>query len=119
MNQNKNQNPTYLAALFIAGNTIGASILGLPVILGLAGFFPGLCVLVLLWLMMLSSGLILVNQKVLHRENYDLATLYKNVLGKFSQYIVTIGYLFLFYGGDFRINSFKIKRYLTCLKIIF
>lgn len=91
-------NPTLLAALFITGQTVGASILALPVVLGLAGFFPALIVLILLWAMMLSSGLILVNQNTLHQPNTDLVSLYEQQLGPLAKYLIILGYLFLFYG---------------------
>lgn len=84
--------------MFIAGNTVGAGILALPVMLGLAGFFPALIATFLLWIMMLFSGIVMAKQNILHKENVDLFSFFEISFGKIGVFIITIAYLFLFYG---------------------
>lgn len=94
----KQENKMLPIVLFIAGNTVGAGILALPIMLGLAGFFPSVLAIGLLWMMMFFSGIIMVKQNILHNEKVDLLSFYEITFGKTGKIIITICYLFLFYG---------------------
>jgi tyrosine-specific transport protein len=85
-------------AFFIAGNTIGAAILALPVMVGLAGFRWGVVGIVLGWIMMIATGLVLADQEILYEGDADFSTLYTHYFGKIGKFIVVVTYLFLFYG---------------------
>ncbi len=86
------------SVLFVAGNTVGAGILALPTVLGLAGFFPSLIILIVMWAMMLSSGLIIVDKNIGQPQHADLPSIYTSMFGRAGTIIITVGYLFLFYG---------------------
>ena len=87
------------AALFISGASIGAGLLALPVQTGLSGMIPALSGLMLTWAFMLISGLILVESFIgLKQPSAGLFTLYKHELGKWSGWLVTPGFLLIFYG---------------------
>jgi tyrosine-specific transport protein len=88
----------FSAVMFIAGNTVGAGILALPIMLGLAGFFPAFIATCLMWSMMLFSGILMARQNILHKENIDLLSFFELKFGKVGLFIITIAYLFLFYG---------------------
>ena len=41
--------PIVLSGLLVAGYTIGAGVLGLPVIIGIAGFMPATIAMIVVW----------------------------------------------------------------------
>lgn len=87
------------AALFISGASLGAGLLALPIQTGLSGFLPAMTGLVFIWGLMFGSGLILAETFV---ENGQLSTglfsLYEQGLGRWSRWLVTPGFLLVFYG---------------------
>jgi len=87
------------AALMIAGNTIGAGLLGFPILTGLAGFIPALIGLTFIWILMWATGYILANRLTLPgREVGGLPSLYYNDIGMHGKVIAIIGYLINYYG---------------------
>ena len=56
----------FTAALMISGNTIGAGILGLPVLGGMAGALPSTIGLFTIWMVMLGTGFILAWRMINH-----------------------------------------------------
>lgn len=83
--------------LLVAGTTIGAGMLALPVVTGLAGFFPSLIVLILYWIYMTYTALLMLEVNMSMEEHTNLMTMVKNTLGKFGQAISWVVYLFLLY----------------------
>lgn len=86
-------------ALLIAGSALGAGLLGLPILTGLAGAVPSAALTVLLWLMMVGVGLILVDQTLdsgLTRG--DLGPIYRARLGRWGEAAAGVIYLILFHG---------------------
>ena len=88
----------WLMSLVIIGVSVGAGILGLPLQLGLTGFFPALTMLILIGAMTFAVGLIYI-YKFSHSINKveDFATLYQEELGFWGKFINSIAYLFTFY----------------------
>jgi tyrosine-specific transport protein len=77
--------------LLVAGSCIGAGMLALPIMTGLAGFFPSLLVLFLAWAFMTFTALLLVEMQV------NILSMAKESLGETGRAVGWITYLFLFY----------------------
>ena len=86
-------------SLLMAGTALGAGILGLPIVIGLAGFIPGIIVMILCWVTLALTGWIFI--KKLDAANYpiqDFVDLYKREFGSWSIWLSAIGYFITFYG---------------------
>lgn len=87
------------AALFTSGASLGAGLLALPIQTGLSGLFPALTGLVFIWGLMFVSGLILAETFVENRQlTTGLFSFYEQGLGRWSRWLVTPGFLLVFYG---------------------
>lgn len=87
------------AALLLAASAVGAGILALPVLTGLAGAVPALSLMMLSWALMAGTGLILLDQ--MHRlaePADDLGGLYRARLGRWGAVLAGAVYLLLFNG---------------------
>lgn len=86
-------------AFIIVSTCIGVGILGLPVQTGQAGFIPSIIGLILCWLLMGSTGWIMVYRLVVSRETItDMAKVYEKDLGKWAKYLNSASYILTFYG---------------------
>lgn len=86
------------AVLLIAGCCIGAGMLGLPIITGMAGFVPALFVFLLAWLFMGSTALLLVEANLwFAHQDVSLITLAGRSLGIGGKVVAWSCFLFLFY----------------------
>ncbi len=83
--------------LLIAGSCIGAGMLGLPILSGLAGFFPSLLLFFLSWLFMTVSAYLLVEVMSWYPHQVNLLTMVEQNLGAWGKILCWITYLFLFY----------------------
>lgn len=89
---------TMTVALLMAGNTIGAGILGLPVTTGLVGAWPSLAAMAVVWLLMLATGWIIARGVIrLNRPGLDLVSLFDHSLGRWGGVTTTVVYLALYY----------------------
>lgn len=89
----------FTAALMISGNTIGAGILGLPILGGMAGALPSVMGLVTIWMVMLGTAYVLAWRMMLHgREIKGLPSLFQKELGPMGKGFATIGYLINYFG---------------------
>lgn len=84
-------------ALLVAGTTIGAGMLALPVVTGLAGFWPALVVFVVYWIFMTYTALLMLEVNLSMEEHTNLMTMVKNTLGKSGQAFSWLVYSFLLY----------------------
>ncbi len=85
------------STLIIAGTTIGAGMLALPLASAGIGFIPSLSIMIALWAMMAYTALLMVE---LHQHASSKATLHTiatQVLGVKGKWIASIAMLFLFY----------------------
>ena len=86
-------------ALLIVSTCIGVGILGLPLETGQAGFIPSIVGLILCWLLMGSTGWIMVHRLVVSRETItDMAKVYEKDLGEWAKYLNSASYILTFYG---------------------
>jgi tyrosine-specific transport protein len=93
------QLPLWTVSLLIAGSTIGAGILGLPVKTGLAGFVPSLTGISLGWLFMFISGWVIAERFIrCEKDSDDLPTVFQKAFGPVGKYVAITGYLINYYG---------------------
>jgi tyrosine-specific transport protein len=83
--------------LLIAGSCIGAGMLALPILTGMAGFFPSLSMLFLSWAFMTFTGLVLVEVNGWFKGQVNLISMAQESLGRKGRLIAWLSYLFLFY----------------------
>lgn len=83
--------------LLVAGTTIGAGMLALPVSTGLAGFIPSLVLLFGCWLFMTYTAFLMLEVNLWMDSNTNLISMAKKTLGRGGEIISWITYLFLLY----------------------
>lgn len=84
-------------ALLVAGTSIGAGMLALPVVTAAGGFFPALAIYILCWLFMTCTGLLILELCLKLPPDSNLVTMATTYLGTFGKWAAWILYLFLFY----------------------
>ncbi|MEX1013002.1 MAG: aromatic amino acid transport family protein [Waddliaceae bacterium] len=80
--------------LLIATTCIGAGMIALPSMTGLAGFLPAFVVTTLCWLMMSATGLLFLEAVLWLPDGSNLLSLSEAFLGKKARYLA--GFLFIF-----------------------
>lgn len=83
--------------LLITGSCVGAGMLGLPILTGMAGFFPALVMFVIAWLFMTLTGLLLVEVSSSFDSPVNFLSMVGKSLGKYGRTLSWVLYLFLFY----------------------
>ncbi|NGX50514.1 MAG: Tyrosine-specific transport protein [Chlamydiae bacterium] len=83
--------------LLITGSCIGAGMLGLPIVTGLAGFFPSLIMLVVIWLFMTTTALLMVEVLGWFKKPVNMISMVGHTLGPVGKLLCWVTYLFLFY----------------------
>ena len=106
------------SSLIIAGTTIGAGMLALPLASAGLGFSTALLIMLGLWALMAFTALLMIEIHQYSSQDATLHTLAKEILGTKGKWIATFAMLFLFYslcaayiaggGGQFtqRISEF-------------
>ena len=95
----KDRSALVAATALIAGNLVGAGILGLPINTGLAGMVPALGALLAGGLLMGLTALILGDEVLRKRsERFDYPSLYEALLGKKGKWVATVANLVILYG---------------------
>lgn len=83
--------------LLVAGTTIGAGMLALPVVTGFAGFIPSALLFIVYWLFMTFTALLMLEVNLWMGEHSNLITMARKTLGKSGAIFSWIIYLFLLY----------------------
>jgi tyrosine-specific transport protein len=83
--------------LLLAGSCIGAGMLGLPVVTGLAGFLPAAVVFVIGALFMTVTALLLLEVNVWLGSHVSIVSMAGRTLGKIGQVAAWILFCYLFY----------------------
>ena len=86
------------AALLIAGISVGAGMLGLPVVTANGGFLPSIVIFLLCWLVMATTGLLYTEICLKMPRNTNILSIAYKYLGNKGKIFTWIIYLFLFYG---------------------
>jgi tyrosine-specific transport protein len=87
----------FTASLLIAGTTIGAGMLALPIVTAVSGFMPSIIVFAICYLFMMATGLLLVEALSWYKGEFNLVSLATTLLGPFGKWLAWLLYLFLFY----------------------
>lgn len=85
------------STLIIAGTTIGAGMLALPLASAGIGFSASLFIMIALWMLMAFTALLMVEIHQYADSHATLHSLAKQILGKKGKWIATLAMLFLFY----------------------
>ena len=85
------------AVLLVAGTTIGAGMLALPVITGPAGFFPSLALMTVIFLFMLCTALYLLEVNLKMKSGVNLISMVHKTLHRPGEIVAWICYLLLLY----------------------
>lgn len=83
--------------LLVSGTTIGAGMLALPVVTGLAGFFPTVCLFLVYWCFMTYTAFLLLEVNLWLGEGINLITMAHHTLGRVGEAVSWVTYLFLLY----------------------
>ncbi len=83
--------------LLIAGSAIGGGMLGLPIVTGIAGFYPAITIFGFCWLFMTITALLLLEVNLSFKQDTNFITMTEESLGKIGKTICWITYLFLFF----------------------
>lgn len=90
-------NKTLGAILLVSGTTIGAAMLALPVVTGLAGFFPTALLFILFWAFMLFTALLILEVNLWFPKSSNMISMAKSTLGTWGEIIAWGAYLYLLY----------------------
>ena len=74
-------NKTVSGTLLVAGTTIGAGMLGIPLLTAKAGFLPAMGITILVWLFMLSTGLLFLEATLWMHEGANILSMSRRFLG--------------------------------------
>lgn len=83
--------------LLLAGCSIGAGMLALPVITSMGGFFPSTVMFLFAWLFMTITALLLLEANLAIGHHFSLVSIAERTLGKMGKVFVWVLFLFLFY----------------------
>lgn len=83
--------------LIVAGTTIGAGMLALPIVSAGLGFSTALALIIATWMLMTYTALLMLELHQYADRDATLNTLAKSWLGKGGQYIANFSVMFLFY----------------------
>lgn len=83
--------------LLVMGTCIGAGMLALPVVTGVAGFLPAIAINLLCCLFMMATGLLFLEAILWMDDGANVLTIAQHFLGKWGKYITGISFLFLYY----------------------
>lgn len=81
----------------ITGSCIGAGMLALPILTGVAGFMPSVGMFLVAWLFMTTTALLLIEVNSWFDGPVNLISMVKHTLGPVGKIICWFLYLFLFY----------------------
>ncbi len=90
-------NPFLGATLLIAGTSIGAGMLALPVSTAEYGFFPSVVLFFMCWLCMMATGLLILEVNLWLKPGTNMISMATTTLGIPGKVVTWITYLLLFY----------------------
>lgn len=91
------QGSTLSGALLIAGTSIGAGMLGIPLITGLAGFVPCMLANAFCWLFMMLTGLLFLEVTLWMEDGSNVLSMTQRFLGPAGKVIGGALFTFLYY----------------------
>jgi tyrosine-specific transport protein len=97
MDMRVNVNKVISGTMLIIGTTIGAGILGIPLLTARAGFWPAIAITVLVWLFMVCTGLLYLESTLWMHQDANILSMTKRFLGRWGRLCSGGVYLFLYY----------------------
>lgn len=85
------------AILLVAGCSIGAGMLGIPVLSAMGGFFPSLLLFVICWLFMLSTAFLMLEVIIALPKEANILSMASHTLGTVGKASCWLLFSFLFY----------------------
>ncbi|MCP3944629.1 MAG: hypothetical protein GY710_24560 [Desulfobacteraceae bacterium] len=90
---------TFGVSLLVVANLIGAGILGIPILAGIAGFWPSLILMVLSCIAMMYSAIFLARRACEEKDPvFNYPSLYACQLGNLGKHVATITNALVLYG---------------------
>lgn len=83
--------------LLLAGSCIGAGMLALPIVTGIAGFLPATVAFLFCWGYMTSTALLLLEVNLWLGIEISIISMAKRTLGRWGEITAWVTFLFLFY----------------------
>lgn len=90
-------NKSVSGALLIAGTTIGAGMLGIPLLTAKAGLLPAFFITTVVWLFMLATGLLFLEATLWMPEGANVLSLSRRFLGRGGKWVAGGTFVFLYY----------------------
>ncbi|MEM8728214.1 MAG: aromatic amino acid transport family protein, partial [Chlamydiota bacterium] len=81
----------------IAGTMIGAGMLGIPLITGASGFWPGILITIIVWLFMYCTGLLFVEVTLWMPDGSNLLSIAGRFFGRGGRLVSGAMFIFLYY----------------------
>lgn len=106
------------AVLLVAGTTIGAAMLAIPVTTGFMGFFPSLILFIFCWAVMLLSGYFFVDVNCHFKEETNLVSMASKTLGRPGRIICWTFYLMLLYSLVAAYISGSAPMFVSLFKVV-
>lgn len=88
---------TLSGILLIAGTTIGAGMLGIPLVTASSGFLPAMGITIAVWLFMVATGLLYLETTLWMGEGANVLSMSRRFLGQSGKVLSGAVYLFLYY----------------------
>jgi tyrosine-specific transport protein len=96
--QKKNQISSIIrGSLLIAGTTIGAGMLGIPLVTAQSGFLSAFIVTVLVWIFMTLTGLLLLEVTLTLPSGANFISITRRYLGRWGGMVAALLFIFLYY----------------------
>ncbi len=90
-------NKLFGAILLIAGTSIGAGMLALPVITAQFGFLVAIILFILCWIITTYAALLMLEANLWLPPGANIISMTKETLGKYGEVVSSLAYLFLLY----------------------
>ena len=88
---------TFSGSLLISGTTIGAGMLGIPLVTAASGFFPGVLISILVWFFMYCTALLFLEVTLWMPDGNNVLSMSKKFLGPFGRFFSGAVFIFLYY----------------------
>ena len=82
--------------LLVAGTTIGAGMLALPVVTGLAGFYPSVALFLAYWLFLTFTAFLMLEVSLWLPPQANLISMARHTLGRWGEAVSWALYSFYF-----------------------
>lgn len=86
-----------IGILFVASFSVGIEFIGVPVAIGLGGFWPGVFATIAMWLYSLALGLLYVETTLAFPDGSNAMTFSRTLLGPFGRLLTGLSYAYIHY----------------------